>query len=416
MDLVARPHKFLTHFFSTIVTPFTDTLADQNGLIPQIYALFIAEIITVSAIQLADPMGHVNRHVLAPRAATQDAMNLKFSGQPFELAERYTDMTKVRHRNGVKVYAWVNRNTHFVRQILFLCVWYCSIFPGSFFLCSFALLIKYFVDKFSLMRTWKRPPQLGTRVSAFSRRYFFSLACVAMSIISSFYWSGFPYDNICELDDPTSAYEGSYTVVALDESIHMNGTTTTFTKSETQYQFCSQDLMSPGQGQTFPFVASKQPEGKEWMTPEQEDVTNIFGWTSVVITAIVAIKFVWGWVEMAQTLFRSGYSVSNTKTATPSTSHDVAAHILFLSNDITRPWEMIRTSPSARLPQGVPIFLRFTARCFRILLLHVILTVLTRNFMTGKIPTGTSPFMISQKMQENCWLERKSRKMLDLQN
>jgi hypothetical protein len=94
--------SFLTkNIFSTIITPFTDTLADQNGLIPQIYLLFFAEIFTVTAVQLADPMGHVNRHILAPRAATQDAMNLKFSGQSFELAERYTDMTKVRHRNGV---------------------------------------------------------------------------------------------------------------------------------------------------------------------------------------------------------------------------------------------------------------------------------------------------------------------------
>ena len=83
---------------STIITPFTDTLADQNGLIPQIYALFFAEILTVSALQLADPMGHVNRHILAPRATTQDAMNLKFLGAQFELAERYTDMTKVRDR------------------------------------------------------------------------------------------------------------------------------------------------------------------------------------------------------------------------------------------------------------------------------------------------------------------------------
>jgi len=87
----------LTHrCCSTIIKPFTATLADHDGLIPQIYTLFLAEILTVSAMQLADPVGHFNRHILAPRAATQDAMNLKFSGQPFELAERYTDMTKAR--------------------------------------------------------------------------------------------------------------------------------------------------------------------------------------------------------------------------------------------------------------------------------------------------------------------------------
>jgi hypothetical protein len=160
------------------------------------------------------------------------------------------------------------------------------------------------------MRTWKRPPQLGTRVSKFSRRYFFSLACVAMAIISSFYWSGFPYDNLCEMDEIAVGYEGAYDVKANDKRIRMHNESVNFTDTETQYRFCSQDLMSPGRGQTFPFVASKQPEGDEWMTPEQEDVTTIFGWASVVITAIVAMKFVWGWVEIAQTLFSSSYSVS----------------------------------------------------------------------------------------------------------
>ena len=72
----------------TIVTPFTDTLAREGGLIPQIYTLFYAEIVTTSLIQLADPMGHIKRHFLAPRASTQDAMNLNFQGEEFELAER----------------------------------------------------------------------------------------------------------------------------------------------------------------------------------------------------------------------------------------------------------------------------------------------------------------------------------------
>jgi hypothetical protein len=65
----------------TIITPFTKTLTD-GALINQIYALFFAEIVTTNAIQLLDPFGHLQRHILAPRAATQDAMNLGFQGQP----------------------------------------------------------------------------------------------------------------------------------------------------------------------------------------------------------------------------------------------------------------------------------------------------------------------------------------------
>lgn len=78
----------------TIITPFTSILTNGK-LINQIYALFFADILTSNLILLLDPMGHVNRHYFAPRAPTQDAMNLKMQGAVFELAERYTNMTKL---------------------------------------------------------------------------------------------------------------------------------------------------------------------------------------------------------------------------------------------------------------------------------------------------------------------------------
>jgi hypothetical protein len=42
-----------------------------------------------------DPVGHLKRNLLAPRAKTQDHMNLIMQGQEIELAERYTNMTKM---------------------------------------------------------------------------------------------------------------------------------------------------------------------------------------------------------------------------------------------------------------------------------------------------------------------------------
>jgi hypothetical protein len=72
----------------TVITPFTHTLAADDGLIPQIYAIFFAEIITTNLIQLTDPWGHFVRHMMAPRASTQDSMNLLFQGLEVELAER----------------------------------------------------------------------------------------------------------------------------------------------------------------------------------------------------------------------------------------------------------------------------------------------------------------------------------------
>jgi hypothetical protein len=72
----------------TIITPFTNTLVGEGGLISQIYTIFFSELLTTNLVQLADPVGHLKRHFLAPRAATQDAMNLNFQGETFELAER----------------------------------------------------------------------------------------------------------------------------------------------------------------------------------------------------------------------------------------------------------------------------------------------------------------------------------------
>ncbi|KAL3940562.1 MAG: hypothetical protein SGBAC_004918 [Bacillariaceae sp.] len=76
----------------TIVTPFTDTLLGDGGLISKVYQQFFSEIVVSTALQLTDVMGHVNRHILAPRATCQDAMNLLFKGTQWNLAERYVCM------------------------------------------------------------------------------------------------------------------------------------------------------------------------------------------------------------------------------------------------------------------------------------------------------------------------------------
>ena len=65
-----------TAFVITVITPFTVTITNKGGLIPQIYAIFFAELVTTNAIQLLDPVGHLQRHYLAPRANTQDLVRL----------------------------------------------------------------------------------------------------------------------------------------------------------------------------------------------------------------------------------------------------------------------------------------------------------------------------------------------------
>ena len=236
---------------------------EQDGLIPSIYAIFFAEIITTNAIQLLDPAGHLERHYLAPRAHTQDAMNLKMQGAQIELAERYTNMTK----------------------LLFLALWYCSVFPGALFMCSFALFVNYFTDRFSLMRSWKRLPQLGTRISKFSRRYFFSVAVVAMAVVSAYFWSGFPFDNLCDADTISPENEGIWMLKEYNDDVMI------VTDATEVYRFCLQDYLRYGNW-TFPALARWQPEGSDWMTEKQELLVNIYGITSLAVLALVLSFFV----------------------------------------------------------------------------------------------------------------------------
>ena len=163
-----------------------------------------------------------------------------FAGTPYNLAERYTDMTK----------------------ILFLCLFYSSIFPMSFFLCAFSLLLKYLVDRFNLVRSWKRAPALGTTISSISRRYVITMAVGIMAIVCSYYWTGFPFDNLClDEDSPVSAsYVGNFSVSPLPKDRWFNGTQSTtvtdatVTEDDFNYKFCSMDFTGSFPSRSFPFV------------------------------------------------------------------------------------------------------------------------------------------------------------------
>jgi hypothetical protein len=273
----------------TIITPFTASLTNKK-LINQVYNLFLAEILTSNVILLLDPLEHIKHHFLAPRAMTQDAMNLKMQGAVFELAERYTNMTK----------------------ILFLALWYCAVYPGALLMCSFGLLINYFVDRFALMRTWKRPPKLGAKISEFSRRYFFSVAILAMAVLSSYYWAGFPFDNLCLLDENEAVLINNTTIVGKWQILPMDAfipeADINFPSDGDMYRPCLQDFFRfPLSDKGFPFIAFFQREGEEWMTNDQELITDIFGWSSVGVLVIIAVSFLYRSYCSFTHMFRGSY-------------------------------------------------------------------------------------------------------------
>jgi hypothetical protein len=50
-------------------------------------------------------------------------------------------------------------------------------------MCAFSIFLKYVVDRFSLVRTWEMPPQLGPDVAWASYRLFFPLSMLATAVM-----------------------------------------------------------------------------------------------------------------------------------------------------------------------------------------------------------------------------------------
>jgi hypothetical protein len=200
-----------TAFLIKILTPWTSTLEDGvRDVLPSINAILWSELWITPALRLLDLFGNFKKHILAPRARTQELMNSSFQGTKYNLGERYTDLTKV----------------------LFVCFYYSALYPAVFFFGTAILIVQYYADKFCLMRIWANSASLGSEVAKFSRKYFFTMAVVAYAVISAYAFAGFPYDNLCREINPQFGAAGSYTVTN-----NVNTTTYEVTQNEI-FVFC----------------------------------------------------------------------------------------------------------------------------------------------------------------------------------
>lgn len=240
----------VTAIVITVITPFTSTLTNgPEHLLESIYYIFFADLVTINVVQLLDPVGNFKRHFLAPRAGSQERMNLLMGGTKYTIAERYTNMTKT----------------------LFLTFYYCAIFPSVFFLCALTLFINFYVDKFSLLRTWKQAPMLGAYIARFSRTYFMTTAIAALAIVSSYLFAGFPFDNLCAENVSHLAYIGTWKITDGNGLDHI----AVIEPMVRSYHYCNQYL-GPGTNFVFPALPDAQSSHSSWMTEEQEQVSYLF--------------------------------------------------------------------------------------------------------------------------------------------
>jgi len=289
-----------------LVMPFTSTVTPgEDNLLYGVYSIFFTEIVVTTSLGFLDIWPNLQRHVFAPRAKTQEDMNNYMGGREIDLAERYTTLTK----------------------ILLLTVWFCSLYPLVLFFGAFAVLLLLITDKFCLMRSWAPSPRLGSTISKINRKYFFSATSIIVIVIASYAWTGFTFDNLCAVDEGVnidSTYE--YEIASFDN----NETTVVTIDSETQiYRYCEQNLIEKG------FFPAGNPFFKEefkWMSAQQKLFTEIYGWLSLAVIAVIA-SFVAYNIGYNMRKDKSSNSLEVNKTPFHASGVNVRAYIPEVNSD-----------------------------------------------------------------------------------
>uniref|UniRef100_A0A7S4VQZ8 CSC1/OSCA1-like cytosolic domain-containing protein n=1 Tax=Ditylum brightwellii TaxID=49249 RepID=A0A7S4VQZ8_9STRA len=104
-----------TAIIPIFISSFTSWIGnDSRDIIITINSVLLSELLLSPTLRLLDIITTYRKHYLAPREKTQRNMNSHFNGTHYNLAERYTDLTKV----------------------IFLCFFYSPLFPSIYFYCT----------------------------------------------------------------------------------------------------------------------------------------------------------------------------------------------------------------------------------------------------------------------------------------
>lgn len=173
-----------------LLMDFTDMLSPSNLL--QIQAILIANLTTTPLLQLLSIFDRVTRWIYGPKAKTQKKLNQYYSGTYWQLAERYTEVTK----------------------IVGIALFYKPILPTGVLITSLSLFVNYWIDKFCLLRKWKVPPKYDGLLARSSRYHMLGIAVTSLVMMGHWY-DGWPFDTRTE----QSVLEARHT-----NRSHMNST------------------------------------------------------------------------------------------------------------------------------------------------------------------------------------------------
>ena len=138
------------------------------------------------------------------------------------------------------------------------------------------------LDKFSILRSWKQGPRIGHRVSKFSID-FFLLCIIVISVMSSYNYAQFPFDNACSTGQIVGDEFETRSYIGTMES---GASATIFLSAGNSevHKFCSQNLFRTG---SFPPLPSDTT--REWMNSEQETYATYNGWTCLIVVILVGL-------------------------------------------------------------------------------------------------------------------------------
>jgi hypothetical protein len=127
------------------VTNYTELFTDTT--MASIMIILVTDAVPAPTLQALNLPQRLMQRFVAPRCKTQSAMNAHFSGLPWHLAERYTEISKT----------------------IFVSSFWSAVLPAGLFVTSAALAVNYFADRYALFQIWKRPPPLSSRLVTLSR-------------------------------------------------------------------------------------------------------------------------------------------------------------------------------------------------------------------------------------------------------
>jgi hypothetical protein len=133
-----------------------------------------------------------------------------------------------------------------------------------------------------------------------------------MAIFCSYYWSSFPFDNICNTDVVNADYIGTFELTPFDPetgSKYLDANETeiivSYAENDPLYSWCNQDFLAPARyenfgmgGHSFPFTPqthSDKIDPELYMSQEQLISTTYFGWGALAILIVVIAKMLVSW-------------------------------------------------------------------------------------------------------------------------